>query len=171
LLSGKRRCISLPRISRETQMSGRRSVLIASVLGLAGYAASAFGQATDTVKLREELMTLEKASWGFMRERNLEGMKNYFTDDGLMIFADGKSYNKSQMLELMQGYKLDSITYEPDYSVRMAAPDVATLIYRCTYTSSVGGGPTETMSVLSSNVYVRRGGKWWSFLYHETRLK
>ena len=51
------------------------------------------------------------------------------------------------------------------------SPDVATLLYRVTYTATVKGGKPETMKVLSSSVYAKRDGKWWSVLYQETPIK
>ena len=153
-----------------------RRFMIGAAVALAG-ASSAFAQVTagaqspDTMKLREELMALEKGSWDFMRDRNYDGMKNFLGDDALLIFGDGNRYNKRQTLELMKDFALNSIAIEPTYAVRMLSPDVATLLYRVTYTSSVKGGPTQTVMTLSSSVYVRRDGKWWSVLYQETPVK
>jgi len=132
---------------------------------------TARAQSADTLKLREELMALEKASWGYMRDKNYDGMKGYLADDGLLIFNDGTRFNKRETLELMKDYKLDSFTIEPTYAVRMITPDVATLLYRVTYTSSVKGAPMTTAKTLSSSVYVRRDGKWWSVLYQESPIK
>jgi uncharacterized protein (TIGR02246 family) len=151
-------------------MSARRSFLIGGALALAGLS-PALGQSADVMKLRDELMELEKGSWGFMRDKNYEGMKNFLGDDALLIFGDGSRYNKRQTLELMKDFALQSLTIEPTYAVRMLAPDVATLLYRVTYTSSVKGGKPETIKVLSSSVYARRDGKWWSVLYQETPIK
>jgi uncharacterized protein (TIGR02246 family) len=106
-----------------------------------------------------------------MRDRNYDGMRGYLADDGLLIFSDGTRYNKRETLELMKDYKLDSFTIEPTYAVRMITPDVATLLYRVTYTSSVKGGPATTAKTLSSSVYVRRDGKWWSVLYQESPIR
>ena len=150
-------------------MIARRSLMIGS-LALA-LAAAAFAQSADTLKLRDELMALEKASWGYMRDKNYDGMKGYLADDGLLIFSDGTRYNKRETLEVMKDYKLDSFTIEPTYAVRMITPDVATLLYRVTYTSSVKGSPMTTVKTLSSSVYVRRDGKWWSVLYQESPIK
>jgi len=36
---------------------------------------------------------------------------------------------------------------------------------------AIPGGKPETMKVLSSSVYTRRGGKWWSVPYQETPIK
>src|SRR5262245_39116350 len=137
-----------------------RRFLIGAGLAFA-VASSAFAQSPDTLKLRDELMALEKGSWDFMRDKNYEGMKNFLADDGLLIFWDGQRFNKRQTLELMKDYKLDSLTIEPTYAVRMLTPDVATLLYRVTYTSSVKGGPAQTVMTLSSSIYVKRDGKWW----------
>jgi hypothetical protein len=157
-------------------MIARRSLLIGGTAMLAGMS-TAFAQApagappADLMKLRDELMALEKGSWDFMRDNNVDGMKNFLGDDALLIFGDGNRYNKRQTLELMKDFKLLSIAIEPTYAVRMLSSDVATLLYRVTYTSSVKGGKPETIKVLSSSVYARRDGKWWSVLYQETPLK
>lgn len=151
-------------------MIDKRSLLIGGALALAG-ASTAFAQSSDVMKLREELMALEKGSWGFMRDKNYDGMKNFLGDDALLIFGDGSRYNKRQTLELMKDFALNSITFEPTYAVRALAPDVATLLYRVTYTATVKGGKPETMKVLSSSVYAKRDGKWWSVLYQETPIK
>ena len=148
----------------------RRSLMIGGALALAGFS-NALAQSPDTLKLRDELIELEKASWGYMRDKNYDGMRNYLADDGLLIFWDGTRYNKRETLALMKDYRLDSFTIEPSYAVRMLTPDVATLLYRITYTSSVKGGPAQTVMVLSSSIYVRRDGKWWSVLYQESSIR
>ena len=154
-------------------MIGRRSVMLGSAVGLGGLAVvPALAQSPDITKLREELMALEKGSWGFMRDRNYDGMKNFLGEDALLIFGDGSRYNKRQTLELMKDFALvGDIAVEPTYAVRMLSPDIATLLYRVIYTSTVKGGKPETMKVLSSSVYARRDGKWWSVLYQETPIK
>lgn len=155
-------------------MTARRSLMLGGALALAGVStafAQAGGHAVDVMKLREELMALETGSWGFMRDKNYEGMKNFLGEDALLIFGDGSRYNKRQTLELMKDFALLNITIEPTYAVRMLSPDVATLLYRVTYTATVKGGKPETAKVLSSSVYARRDGKWWSVLYQETPIK
>jgi uncharacterized protein (TIGR02246 family) len=153
-----------------------RRFVIGAALVLAGASgaraqAPVGAQAPDVMKLREELMVLEKGSWDFMRDNNQEGMKNFLGDDALLIFGDGNRYNKRQTLELMKDFRLTSLTIEPTYAVRLLSPDVATLLYRVTYTATIKGGKPETMKVLSSSVYARRDGKWWSVLYQETPIK
>jgi hypothetical protein len=71
----------------------------------------------------------------------------------------------------MKDFTLGDFTIEPTYAVRMLSPDIATLLYRITYASSVKGGKPETVKVLSSSVYAKRDGKWWSVLYQETPIK
>jgi uncharacterized protein (TIGR02246 family) len=147
-----------------------RRFVIGAAMALAGVS-TALAQSADVMKLREELMALEKGSWDFMRDNNQEGMKNFLGDDALLIFGDGNRYNKRQTLELMKDFRLTSLTIEPTYAVRLLSPDVATLLYRVTYTATVKGGKPETMKVLSSSVYAKRDGKWWSVLYQETPIK
>jgi ketosteroid isomerase-like protein len=152
-------------------MIARRSLLIGSALAFAG-ASTAHAQSPDMMRLRDELMALEKGSWYFMRDKNYDGMRGFLGDDALLIFGDGTRYNKRQTLELMKDFALvGDIAIEPTYAVRMLSPDVATLLYRVTYTSKVKDGKPETMKVLSSSVYARRDGKWWSVLYQETPVK
>jgi hypothetical protein len=147
-------------------------VILGSVIALVGVAAPAMAQSTDIERLREELMALEKASWGFMRDKNYDGMRNFLGDDALLIFSDGSRYNKRQTLELMKDFALvGDIEVEPSYAVRLLSPDVATLLYRVTYTSTILGGKPQTVMVQSSSVYARRGGKWWSVLYQESLIK
>ena len=150
-------------------MIARRSMIVAASAALVALSATA--QAQDTAKLREELMALEKGSWDFLRDNNAAGMRGFLADDGLLIFEDGKRYNKREMLAMMQDFKLISLTIEPTYAVRMISPDVATLLYRVTYTSTFKGGAPETAKVISSSLYVRRDNKWWSILYQETPIR
>ena len=152
-------------------MVARRSVLIAGALALV--AGSAGAQSPDDIKkLRDELMTLEKGSWEFLRNRNYDGMRDFLADDALLIFNDGTRFNRRQMLELMKDLTVTGeIKIELTYAVRMLSPDVATLLYRVTYTSAYKDSPPVTLKVLSSSVYARRDGKWRSVLYQETPLK
>lgn len=125
----------------------------------------------EAVKLRDELMVLEKGYWDFMRNNNVDGMRNYLSDDALLILGDGSRLNKREMLELMKDFVLDDIKIEPTYALRMLTADVANLIYRASYTRTLKGGKPETFSVSFSSVYVRRDGKWWSVFYQETPIK
>ena len=134
-------------------------------------ASTAIAQPLDIMKLREELMALEKGSWDFMRDQNIEAMRGFLGEDSLWIFSDGNRYNKRQGLEMMKDFKLLSLSIEPSYAVRMLTVDVATLLYRVTYTGTFKGGKPETVKALASSVYVRRNGKWLSVLYQETPLK
>jgi Domain of unknown function (DUF4440) len=150
-------------------MIARRSMLIAGTAALVALSTTA--QAQDTTKLREELMALEKGSWDFLRDANVAGMRGFLADDALLIFEDGKRYNKREFLALVPDFKLTSLTIEPTYAVRLISADVATLLYRATYTSTFRDRPAETAKVLSSSLYVRRDNKWWSVLYQETPIR
>ena len=149
----------------------RRLFGAAAALGLAAFAPAAKAQSPEAAKLRDELMVLEKGSWDFMRNNNADGMRNYLSDDALLILGDGSRLNKREMLELMKDFVLIDIKIEPTYALRMLTADVANLIYRASYTRTLKGGKPETFSVSFSSVYVRRDGKWWSVFYQETPIK
>ena len=149
----------------------RRLFGAAAALGLAAFAPAAKAQSPEAAKLRDELIVLETGSWDFMRNNNADGMRNFLSDDALLILGDGSRLNKREMLELMKDFVLIDIKIEPTYALRMLTADVANLIYRASYTSTLKGGKPETLSVRSSSVYVRRDGKWWSVFYQETPIK
>ena len=149
-------------------MIDRRSMIVA---GVAFAAMTATAEAQDTTKLREDLMALEKGSGIACATTMPPACSAFLSDDAILIFGDGKRYNKREMLAMMKDFKLTSLTIEPTYAVRMISPDVATLLYRVTYTSTFKGGAPETAKVISSSLYVRRNTKWFSVLYQETPIK
>jgi len=128
-------------------------------------------QPIDVMALREELIELERTGWDFMRNNNQDGMRHFLDDDALLIFGDGQRYNKRQTLELMKDFALVDLSIEPSYAVRPLTPGVATLLYRVTYSGRFKGGKPTTVKALSSSLYVRRDGKWWSVLYQETPVR
>ena len=102
-------------------------MILGGAIALAGLAMPALAQSPDIAQLREELMALEKGSWGFMRDKNYDGMRDFLGEDALLIFSDGSRYNKRQTLELMKDFTLvGDIAVEPSYAVRMLSSDVAT---------------------------------------------
>jgi hypothetical protein len=147
-------------------MIARRGLMIGAALALA--ATPTMAQPADPANLLATLMELEKQGWQFVKDRNVAGMQNYMADDGVQIFGDGTRYDKAQALKTMPDFRLDSITIDPAADIKIWNPDVATLIYKVTYTSGIKDGKASTLKVVSSSTYVRRGGKWWSVLYQET---
>lgn len=147
-------------------MIARRGLMIGAALALA--ATPTMAQPADPANLLATLMELEKQGWQFVKDRNVAGMQNYMADDGVQIFGDGTRYDKAEALKTMPDFRLDSITIDPAADIKIWNPDVATLIYKVTYTSGIKDGKASTLKVVSSSTYVRRGGKWWSVLYQET---
>jgi hypothetical protein len=145
-------------------MIGRRS--------LAGAVALAFADTTARAQnLREELMTLERQNWEYMKERDRPAMRRFLADDLVQIYSDGSRYFKSEFLDYMTDYRLDSYEIEPTYAVRSISPDVAMLVYRVTSRGAARLTRTTTDKVLATSLYVRRNGKWTSVLYQETPSK
>jgi len=152
-------------------MIARRTLALAALIGLASSLPASAQDAADRAKLRDTLMQNEAASWQYAKTANVPAMKDYLADDALLILGDGARYTKDQFLKSMVGLKIDNAVIDKDSQVIVIAPDVATLLYRVSYTSTAGAGKVETFKVASSNTYVRRNGKWLSVLYQETPVK
>jgi hypothetical protein len=146
-------------------MIGRRSFALAGLGLAAGLPARAQNAPPE---LREELMALEREGWEALKERDRPTMRRLLADDALLIFSDGARYYKSQLLEHMLDYRLDSYSIDPNYGMRRLDLDVAALIYRVTSRGAARFDRTETSKVLVTSLYVRRDGRWRSVLYQET---
>ena len=147
-------------------MIDRRGLLAGAAVGLASAAALA---QDDKAKLRDTLLELEIGSWQFTKDKNVAAMNGFLADDAVLIFFDGSRFTKPQMVKFdfqVTSFNVDRKSAE----LLMATPDVAILLYRVTYTSSTKGSASTTATVSAADTYVRRGGKWLSLLYQETRL-
>ncbi|MBA4189258.1 MAG: hypothetical protein C0467_14775 [Planctomycetaceae bacterium] len=152
-------------------MFAKHTFLLGFVLALVGVAPVRADDAADRAKLRDTLMEREVESWVMMKKKDVAAMKEYLADDVVLIFYDAVRLHKPEMLKLMPDYKLDSFTVEGKPDIVMPTADVATLIYRITYTSAVKDEKPRKVTVVSSSTYVRRGGKWVSIFYQETLAK
>ena len=149
-------------------MIERRGLMLGAAFGVAAWSFGVAAQPADPAALLGTLMALEKASWQFVKDRNLAGMQNHMADDGLLIFGDGSRFTKAEFLKALADFRLDSFTIDPKAEVRPWTPDVATLVYRLTYASAMKDAKAVTLKVTSASTYARRNGKWWSVLYQET---
>ena len=157
-------------------LPSRRNLPALIVTLLIGWIASADAQSppmakagpADKAALLAELMKLEVASWQYLKDANVSAMKQDLGDDALMIFSNGKRFTKAQLIDAMPYIQLDSFTIEPDADIKVWTPQVATLVYRVTYTTGMKNTQASTMKVLSSSTYARRNGHWVSELYQET---
>ena len=147
-------------------MLARRSLALVAALGLAGTARAQ--DQPDIPMLRDQLMALEKESWEAMKTRDRAALRRLIPDDCLQIYADGTRYTKSDFLDYVANYRLDTYEIEPTYGLRMISPDAAMLIYRVTSRGRARFGLMNAEKVLATSVYVRRNGKWGSVLYQET---
>jgi hypothetical protein len=148
-------------------MIERRGLLVGVAVGLVSTAALA---QDDKAKLRDTLLELEIGSWQFTKDKNAAAMNGFLADDAVLLFFDGSRYTKPQMMK----FEFDVASFNVDRKsaeLLMATPNVAILLYKVTYASGPKGGKPVTATVSASDAYVRRGGKWLSLYYQETRLK
>jgi len=158
-----------PLLGKRT-MIARRGFTLAAAAGLLAWSQEAAAQAPDRAALLATLMKLEVESWQFLKDKNVEGAKDYLADDATLIFGDGTRYSKADYLKVMPDFRLDSVTIEPNAEIRIWSADVATLLYRVTYASALKDAKAVTMKAWATSTYQRRGGKWLSVLYQETPL-
>jgi hypothetical protein len=152
-------------------MIERRGLLLGATLATVG-ATAAMAQAQDKGKLLDELMAVEIKSWQDTKDRNIAAMQAYLADDSFMIFFDGTPLSKPAFLKLLPDFTVGSFSVDKASATLLPiAADVASLVYRVTYSSAAKGAKLETATVQSANTYVRRNGRWQSALYQETRLK
>ena len=153
-------------------MFDRRALLAVAALGLAGapaLAPSARAQ-DDRARLLDTLLDLEAGSWQFVKDKNADRMNGFLADDAVLLFFDGSRYTKARMVK----FEFDLASFNVDRGsaqVLMASPDVAVLLYNVTSTAGPKGGKMTTATVSASDVYARRGSKWLSLYYQETRLQ
>lgn len=147
-------------------MTTRRSLVLATLLGLAVPAARAQDK-PDAAVLREQVMALEKQSWEYLRTRDRAAMRRFLPDDAVLIFS-GERFDKEEMLAHMANYRLDTYEIDPAYGLRMITPDAVVLIYRVTSRGATRFDRTATDKVLATSLYVRRNGRWRAVLYQET---
>jgi Domain of unknown function (DUF4440) len=161
---------------RSGSLPRRRNLAALIVTLLVGWIACADAQSppmakaepVDKAALLAELMKLEVASWQYLKDANISAMKQYLGDDAIMIFSNGKRFTKAQLIDAMPYIQLDSVTIGPDADIKVWTPEVATLVYRVTYTTGPRNTHASTTKVLSSSTYARRDGRWVSELYQET---
>ena len=150
-------------------MMERRALLLGATLGIVT-ATSATAQTDDRAKLLDTLWALEIKSWQDTKDKNIPAMQAYLADPSYLIFYDGERHSRADFLKLLPDFSIGSFNADKSSAnVLMIAPDVASLLYRITYTSAAKGAKLEAATVTSANTYVRRDGKWQSALYQETR--
>jgi hypothetical protein len=128
----------------------------------------ALADPADKTALLSELMKLEAASWQSLKDRNVSATNKYLADDAVLIFGNGIHFTKAEFIKAMPDIRLDSFTIEPNAEIKVWTPEVATLLYRITYTSAMKDANASTTKVLSSSTYVRSNGNWLSAIYQET---
>jgi hypothetical protein len=160
------------RLPRRRDLAALVAILLVGWVGCANAQSPPMAKAepADKAALLAELMKLEVASWQYLKDTNVSAMKQYLGDDAILIFGNGMRFTKAQQIDAMPYIQLDSFTIEPDASIKVWTPEVATLLYRVTYTSGMKNtkASTSTTKVLSSSTYARRNGRWVSELYQET---
>jgi hypothetical protein len=158
------------RLPRRRNLAALAAMLLVGWVGWADAQSPpmAKAQPADQAALLAELMKLETESWQYLKDTNVSAVKQYLSDEAVLIFGNGRRLTKAEYITVMPYIQLDSFTIEPNADIKVWTPEVATLLYRVTYTSGMKNTKASTMKVLSSSTYARRNGHWVSEFYQET---
>lgn len=152
-------------------MITRRALLVGTAAGTVGGPLLLADEPSSQAKLRDALMAIEKSSWEMGKQEDVAGQRDLYPDDVVLILGDGARLGKADLLKADPDPRLLDYSFGEPVDIVAFSPDLATLIFPVTVTSSVNGGEPETARMLASSTYLRRDGKWWNVLYQETPVK
>ncbi len=127
----------------------------------------AFGQMkSKDNSVGTQLIALEKQSWEEWKNKNGGFFQTLLTDEAVNVGVGGLS-NKSQIVKSTNSdCEVKSFSVD-NFKVIMLDKNVALLTYTAMQ-DGICGGRTIPAKVISSSVYVKRGGKWLNAFYQET---
>ncbi len=127
----------------------------------------AFGQMkSKDNSVEAQLIALEKQSWEEWKNKNGNFFQTLLTDEAVNVGVGGLS-NKSQIVKSTSSdCEVKSFSVD-NFKVVMLDKNVALLTYTAMQ-DGVCGGRAIPAKVISSSVYVKRGGKWLNAFYQET---
>jgi len=143
--------------------------VIAVIIALNGFN-STFCQTSISkeIKLKEQIITLEKAGWDAWKNKNASWFQNNTTEDCLWISSEGIS-DKSQMIKSTQtDCNVTSVSLD-NFKFLMLNENAVLLTYVATQDGQCGSKKLSEKIRASVN-YVNRGGKWLEAFYMETPL-
>ena len=143
-----------------------KKIIMLLVIAIAA-SSVAFGQMKSKANSVEaRLIALEKQSWEEWKNKNGGFFQTLLTDEAVNIGVGGLS-NKSQIVKSTSSdCEVKSFSVD-NFKVVMLDKNVALLTYTATQ-DGVCSGQTIPAKVISSSVYVKRGGKWLNAFYQET---
>ena len=117
-----------------------------------------------------ELIELEKAYWGAMRDADAARMSELTDFPCLIVGAQGvASVDRTHLAAMMEAatWRLESFTLGEGIELRFLTDDVAILAYNVSEALTVEGRKL-TLDAADASVWVRRDGTWRCALHTES---
>jgi uncharacterized protein (TIGR02246 family) len=141
-----------------------RTAIVALALGLAAAAPAAADELTD------ELLANEADLWRAWAAGDGDVFRGALVEDAAQIVAGaGLVEGRETIASNLGGCVLNSFDFQ-DGKVRHLSADVVLLTYTATQDASCDGTALPP-KVVSSSVYVQRGGEWLNAFYQETPVE
>ena len=120
--------------------------------------------------IEQELLTLEKAYWQAIKEKDAETAMRLSDDSCIVTGAQGVGrLDKSTLAEMMKAasYTLDDFAIRDDVQVRLLGRNVAIVAYHVHEDLTVDGKPVR-LDAADASTWVRRNGRWVCALHTES---
>jgi hypothetical protein len=135
--------------------------LFLSIMGVQ----SSYAQPTETIKTatnntpgQQEIISLSKAKWQWMADKNVDSLNMLF-DDKAMFIHMGRSWGKEAELNTIKNggiwYKKAEV-----YSVIVNMFDNTAILLNDIDLEAVVGGNTVTNPFMVTEVFIKENGKW-----------
>lgn len=123
--------------------------------------------ASDKLKLKNELIDLEKQSWVAWQKRDGSFYQTFLSDDHVEVGSRGTS-SKNEIVDfvgspvcVVRSYSLDN------FNVTIFSSDMALVVYHAEQDTTCNGKRAPSPTWVTS-LYVKRGGKWLNAVFEET---
>ncbi len=120
--------------------------------------------------LQSELMTKEEMLFTAWGKKDAETFKKHLTEDAVQIGSSGSYSGLESILKAMGKQSCDMRNFgAKDVVMRKLSQDVVVLNYTLTQEVTCDGKKLPTR-MSATSIYVQKGGRWMSTLYHESPI-
>lgn len=132
-----------------------------------GLVFTSFAWAAD---LQSELMTKEEMLFTAWGKKDAETYKKHLTEDAVQIGSSGSYSGLESILKAMGKQSCDMRNFgAKDAVMRKLSQDVVVLNYTLNQEVTCDGKKLPTR-MSATSIYVQKGGRWMSTLYHESPI-
>jgi hypothetical protein len=124
--------------------------------------------AAEKGTLQDTLVALEKQSWEAWKNHDGKFFQGFLADDHVELGFGGPA-NKASVVAGVAGPACSVKSYAVDhFALAVVDANTALLTYHAAQDTTCGGQPVPS-PVWVSSLYVKRGDRWFNFLYQQTK--